>query len=100
MDDYFLWIRQESEWLKKSLHQWLDDEFCPEPANDEISRRCSKVYYYCLLEKQLDMGEILLQMIRELETFSFKKSFHGAFTSANAAVDIITKKIHSMEEGK
>ncbi|KAH7291587.1 hypothetical protein KP509_29G023200 [Ceratopteris richardii] len=89
---------QEAEWLRVNLHQWLDDEYCPEPANDEISRRCARVYYYCLLERQRDMGDILMQMVRELETFSFKESFHGAFSSANAAIDLITKKIRRLEE--
>ncbi|MCO5548647.1 hypothetical protein L7F22_002106 [Adiantum nelumboides] len=88
---------EEAEWLRINLHQWLDDEYCPEPANNEISRRCSRVYYYCLLEKQRDMGDILMQMVRDLETFSFKESFHGAFSSANAAIDLITKKIRSIE---
>eukprot|EP00250_Pteridium_aquilinum_P008111 c17681_g1_i1 orf=413-964(-) len=88
---------QESEWLRITLCQWLDDEYCPEPANDEISRRCSRVYYYCLLEKQVDMGDILMQMVRDLETFSFKESFHGPFSSANAAADLIVKKIRSLE---
>jgi hypothetical protein len=44
---------QEAEWLRGALHQWLDDEYCPEPANVEISQRCSKVYYYCLMEQQV-----------------------------------------------
>ncbi|BBM96811.1 hypothetical protein MPTK1_1g00910 [Marchantia polymorpha subsp. ruderalis] len=88
---------QEAEWLRGALHQWLDDEYCPEPANEEISKRCSKVFYYCLLEQQLDVGDILMQMVRGLETFSFKESFHGAFSSANAAVDLITKRMRSLE---
>ncbi|KAL2651352.1 hypothetical protein R1flu_019480 [Riccia fluitans] len=87
---------REAEWLRVALHQWLDDEFCPEPANEEISKRCSKVYYCCLLEQQLDIGDILIQMVRGLETFSFKASFHGAFSSANAAIDLITKRMRSL----
>jgi hypothetical protein len=88
---------KEAEWLRGALHQWLDDEFCPEPPNEEISRRCAKVYYYCLLEEQLDVGDILMQMVRDLETFSFKHSFHGAFSSANAAIALITTR---MREGE
>lgn len=88
---------REAEWLRGALHQWLDDEFCPEPANEEISRRCAKVYYYCLLENQLDVGDILMQMVRDLETFSFKDSFHGAFSSANAAIALITNKMRARE---
>lgn len=79
------------------MHQWLDDEYCPEPANEEISRRCAKVYYYCLLEEQVDIGDILMQMVRDLETFSFKESFHGAFSSANAAIELITKRMDQMD---
>lgn len=88
---------QEAEWLRGALHRWLDEEFCPEPANEEISRRCAKVYYYCLLEEQLDVGDILMQMVRDLETFSFKVSFHGAFSSANAAIDLITRRMRARE---
>lgn len=84
---------QESEWLRGALHQWLDDEYCPEPANEEISKRCASVFHYCLLEKQLDIGDILMQMVNNLETFSFKESFHGSFSSANAAVALITKRM-------
>ncbi|KAG0575657.1 hypothetical protein KC19_5G021100 [Ceratodon purpureus] len=87
---------QEAEWLRGALHQWLDDEYCPEPANEEISRRCSKVYYYCLMEQQVDIGDILMQMVRDLETFSFKESFHGTFSSANAAIALITKRMEEM----
>eukprot|EP00245_Coleochaete_scutata_P005744 TRINITY_DN19574_c0_g1_i1.p1 TRINITY_DN19574_c0_g1~~TRINITY_DN19574_c0_g1_i1.p1 ORF type:complete len:209 (+),score=23.24 TRINITY_DN19574_c0_g1_i1:128-754(+) len=82
----------ESEWLRESLLKWLDDEFCPEPPNAEISERCARVYYRCLLEEQLDVGDILMQMVRDLETFSFRDSFHGAFSSANAAVHLISKR--------
>jgi len=88
---------QEAEWLRGALHQWLDDEYCPEPANVEISQRCSKVYYYCLMEQQLDIGDILMQMVRYLETFSFKESFHGAFSSANAAIALITKRMEETQ---
>lgn len=89
---------QESEWLRINLQKWLDDEYCPEIANEEISKRCAKVYYYCLMEKQADLGEILMQMIRNLETFSFKESFHGAFSASNAAVHLITMRIQAIEE--
>lgn len=89
---------QESEWLGINLKKWLDDEYCPEIANEEISKRCAKVYYYCLMEKQADLGEILMQMVRNLETFSFKESFHGAFSASNAAVHLITMRIQATEE--
>ncbi|KAF7804804.1 uncharacterized protein G2W53_043915 [Senna tora] len=87
---------QESEWLRVTLHKWLDDEYCPEETNVEISRVAAQSYYKSLLEKQTDMGEILLKMARELESISYQESFHGAFSSANAAVDLIAQRIEDL----
>lgn len=85
--------REESEWLRVSLHKWLDDEYCPEETNVEISEVAASAYYSSLLEKQTDLGEILLNMARELESISYQDSFHGAFSSANAAIDLICRRI-------
>ncbi|CAO2839661.1 unnamed protein product [Amaranthus hypochondriacus] len=84
---------EESEWLRVALHKWLDDEYCPEPTNIDISRVAANSYYQSLLQKTTDLGEILLKMVRELETISYQESFHGAFSSANAAVDLIAQRI-------
>ncbi|KAL9332211.1 hypothetical protein ACSQ67_001821 [Phaseolus vulgaris] len=84
---------QESEWLRVTLHKWLDDEYCPEETNVEISRVAANSYYNSLLQKQTDLGEILLKMARELESINYKESFHGAFSSANAAIDLIAQRI-------
>ncbi|KAK2418665.1 hypothetical protein P8452_62793 [Trifolium repens] len=84
---------QESEWLRVTLHKWLDDEYCPEETNIEISRVAAKSYYNSLIQKQADLGDILLNMARELQTISYKESFHGAFSSANAAVSLIAQRI-------
>eukprot|EP00271_Cylindrocystis_brebissonii_P011712 TRINITY_DN29632_c0_g1_i1.p1 TRINITY_DN29632_c0_g1~~TRINITY_DN29632_c0_g1_i1.p1 ORF type:complete len:209 (-),score=18.64 TRINITY_DN29632_c0_g1_i1:413-1039(-) len=89
---------QEAEWLQSRLEQWLDDEFCPEAANKEISRRCAAVFQRCLREGITDCSDILLQMIRDLETFSFKDSFHGSFSSANAAINLVIERVQAMEE--
>ncbi|XP_062087196.1 uncharacterized protein LOC133794020 isoform X2 [Humulus lupulus] len=85
---------EESEWLRITLHKWLDDEYCPEPTNVEISKVASYCYYKCLIERQTDLGEILLKMARELETISYQESFHGAFSSANAAINLIAQRIN------
>ncbi|XP_062087192.1 uncharacterized protein LOC133794020 isoform X1 [Humulus lupulus] len=85
---------KESEWLRITLHKWLDDEYCPEPTNVEISKVASYCYYKCLIERQTDLGEILLKMARELETISYQESFHGAFSSANAAINLIAQRIN------
>ncbi|XP_027149472.1 uncharacterized protein LOC113749804 [Coffea eugenioides] len=58
---------EESEWLRVTLHKWLDDEYCPEETNIKISE--------------------------ELGSISYQESFHGAFSSANAAVDLIIQRI-------
>ncbi|KAK8951307.1 hypothetical protein KSP39_PZI003836 [Platanthera zijinensis] len=88
----------ESEWLRRSLHKWLDEEYCPEPTNFEISRLAAQSYYESLASKETDLGEILLKMARRLETISFQESFHGPYSSANAAVHLITQRIDSTTE--
>ncbi|PKA67292.1 hypothetical protein AXF42_Ash004785 [Apostasia shenzhenica] len=89
-------ILQESEWLEVALLKWLDDEYCPEPTNSDISMVAAQSYYKSLISKQTDLGEILLKMVRDLETVSFQQSFHGVFSSANAAINLITQRIESM----
>ncbi|XP_077219289.1 plant/protein [Tasmannia lanceolata] len=89
---------QESEWLRVTLHKWLDDEYCPEATNIEISKLAARSYYESLIGKQSDLGEILLKMIRDLESLSYQESFHGAFSSANAAVDLISLRMESYGE--
>ncbi|XP_072975919.1 uncharacterized protein [Typha angustifolia] len=89
---------QESEWLREKLHKWLDDEYCPEPTNVEISKLAARSYYDSLMAKQADLGEILLKMVRDLETLSFQESFHGPFSSANAAVHLITLRMESLAD--
>ncbi|XVF32689.1 hypothetical protein REPUB_Repub17cG0104400 [Reevesia pubescens] len=86
-------LEEESEWLRITLHKWLDDEYCPEETNVEISKVAARSYYQSLLEKRTDIGEILLKMARELESISYQESFHGAFSSANAAVSLIIQRI-------
>ncbi|KAJ1695233.1 hypothetical protein LUZ63_011931 [Rhynchospora breviuscula] len=89
---------RESEWLREILHKWLDDEYCPEPTNIDISRVAAKSYYDSLISKETDLGEILLGMVAELEKLSYQESFHGSFSSANAAVRLITEKISSIAD--
>ncbi|CAL9233174.1 unnamed protein product [Arabidopsis halleri] len=86
---------EESEWLRVTLHKWLDDEYCPEPTNVEISEVAAKSYYSSLLEKETDIGEILLKMAQDLTSISYQESFHGAFTSANAAINLIVDRIET-----
>ncbi|KAM7276474.1 hypothetical protein ACFE04_018340 [Oxalis oulophora] len=84
---------QESEWLRVTLHEWLDDEYCPEDTNVEISKVAANSYYNSLLQKQTHLSDILLNMAADLESISYRESFHGAFSSANAAISLILRKI-------
>ncbi|XP_074563964.1 uncharacterized protein LOC141820537 [Curcuma longa] len=90
---------QESEWLRAALHRWLDDEYCPEETNVEISKVAASSYLESLMERRSELGEILLKMAKDLESqVSFRESFHGAFSSANAAIHLITLRIDSMAD--
>ncbi|XP_048529136.1 uncharacterized protein LOC125508462 [Triticum urartu] len=84
---------QESEWLRGTLHKWLDDEYCPEPANVDISNTAARSYHESLTAKQSDVGEILMKMVGDLQELSYQESFHGAFSAANAAVRLITQRM-------
>uniref|UniRef100_A0A453K1S6 Uncharacterized protein n=1 Tax=Aegilops tauschii subsp. strangulata TaxID=200361 RepID=A0A453K1S6_AEGTS len=86
---------QESEWLRGTLHKWLDDEYCPEPANVDISNTAARSYHESLTAKQSDVGEILMKMVGDLQELSYQESFHGAFSAANAAVRLITQRMES-----
>ncbi|KAG6416241.1 hypothetical protein SASPL_123667 [Salvia splendens] len=84
---------EESAWLRETLQKWLDEEYCPEATNVEISKIAGDSLYKSLVEKRADLGEILLKMALELESISYQDSFHGAFSSANAAVNLIVQRI-------
>lgn len=62
----------------------------------EISKVAARSYFQSLLEKRTDIGEILLKMARELESISYQESFHGAFSSANAAINLIIQRIDQL----
>ncbi|KAJ1265582.1 hypothetical protein BS78_08G086900 [Paspalum vaginatum] len=89
---------QESEWLREKLHQWLDDEYCPEPANVDISSTAARSYQESLMAGQSDLGEILLKMVGDLDQLSYRESFHGPFSAANAAVRLITQRMESLPD--
>ncbi|XP_008800526.1 uncharacterized protein LOC103714869 [Phoenix dactylifera] len=89
---------KESEWLRVTLHKWLDEEYCPETTNIEISKLSARSFYESLMAKQTDLGEILLKMVRDLETLSYQESFHGPFSAANAAMHLITSRMELMAD--
>eukprot|EP00899_Mesostigma_viride_P017718 jgi/Mesvir1/25948/Mv20940-RA.1 len=86
-------IEAESEELRKRLHKWLDDEFCPEPPNVEISKRCANVFRSEMLRGETEVGAVLMAMVYDLEKFDFRQSFHGAFSASNAAIAILMDRL-------
>ena len=80
---------QEGEWLQKSLHQWLDTEFLPEPVNREIARRASQIFVRQRMEGENDVGSLVIAIVTEMQAFDFSKSFYGEFAVANAVSDLL-----------
>lgn len=80
---------QEGEWLKVSLHRWLDNEFIPEPVNADIAARASQVFVRQRMEGQNDVGELVIAILTEMQKFDFSESFYGEFAIANAVSDLL-----------
>uniref|UniRef100_A0A0A8XQU0 Uncharacterized protein n=1 Tax=Arundo donax TaxID=35708 RepID=A0A0A8XQU0_ARUDO len=64
----------------------------------DISSTAARSYHESLTEGQSDIGEILMKMIGDLEKLSYRESFHGPFSAANAAVRLITERMESLSE--
>ena len=80
---------QEGEWLKQTLHKWLDEEFIPEEINLEIANRASQIFVRQRLEGENDLGSLVIAIITEMQSFDFTQSFYGEFAIANAVSDLI-----------
>jgi hypothetical protein len=79
----------EQEWLKKSLHTWLDAEFLPETVNGKIAQRASQIFVRQRLEGENDLGSLVIAIITEMQAFDFSRSFYSEFAIANAVSDLI-----------
>jgi hypothetical protein len=80
---------QEGEWLKKSLHTWLDEEFIPETINEKIAQRASQIFVRQRLEGENDLGSLVIAIVTEMQAFDFRESFYSEFAIANAVSDLI-----------
>ncbi|GAB4530429.1 MAG: hypothetical protein Tsb0014_13090 [Pleurocapsa sp.] len=80
---------QEKKWLKKSLHNWLDEEFLPEAINETIAIRASEIFVRQRLEGENDLGSLVIAIITEMQAFDFSRSFYSEFAIANAVSDLI-----------
>jgi hypothetical protein len=81
--------QQEGEWLQRSLHTWLDQEFIPEIVNHSIAFRAAQVYVRQRLEGETDVGTLVLAIVTEMKNFDFSKSFFNEFVVANAVSDLL-----------
>ncbi len=84
---------QEGKWLQKTLHQWLDQEFLPEPINLTISHRASQIFVRQRLEGENDLGSLVIAIVTEMQGFDFTKSFYSEFAIANAVSDLILENL-------
>ncbi|MEA5420105.1 hypothetical protein VB712_12815 [Spirulina sp. CCNP1310] len=80
---------EEKMWLKTTLHQWLDDEFLPEPINGIIAERAAQIYIRQRLEGENDLGSLVIAIVTEMQAFDFSESFYSEFAIANAVSDLI-----------
>lgn len=81
--------QQEGDWLKLNLHDWLDQEFIPEPINQIIAERAAQIYVRQRLEGENDLGSLVIAIVTEMQAFDFRESFYSEFAIANAISDLI-----------
>ncbi len=80
---------QEGEWLQASLNRWLDEQFIPEPVNQQIAQRAANIFVRHRIEGENDVGSLVLAIVTEMQAFDFSKSFYGEFAVANAVSDLL-----------
>ncbi|MBD1851604.1 hypothetical protein [Leptolyngbya sp. FACHB-711] len=80
---------QEGEWLKASLHRWLDEEFLPEAVNHQIAARAAQVFVRQRMEGENDVGSLVIAIVTEMQGFDFSRSFYSEFAVANAVSDLL-----------
>ncbi|KOR35950.1 MULTISPECIES: hypothetical protein [Planktothricoides] len=85
--------QQEGEWLKDTLHRWLDQEYLPEPANKEIAQRAAQIFVRHRMEGENDLGELVIAIVTEMASFDFSQSFYGEFAIANAVSDLLLQSL-------
>lgn len=81
--------QQEGEWLTNVLQRWLDEEFLPEPVNQQIARRAAQIFVRQRMEGENDLGSLVIAIVTEMQAFDFSKSFYGEFAIANAVSDLL-----------
>lgn len=85
--------QQEGEWLNNVLQRWLDEEFLPEPVNQQIARRAAQIFVRQRMEGENDLGSLVIAIVTEMQAFDFSKSFYGEFAIANAVSDLLLESL-------
>ncbi len=67
--------QQEGEWLRSALVKWLDQEFIPEPVNQQIAERAAQIFVRQRMEGENDLGSLVIAVVTEMEAFDFQKAF-------------------------
>lgn len=80
---------QEGQWLKSTLHKWLDEEFLPEIVNEHIAARASQVFVRQRMEGENNLNALVLAVLTEMQGYDFSKSFYSEFAVANAVGDLL-----------
>jgi hypothetical protein len=84
---------REGAWLEKTLLAWLDSEFIPEPANEQIAKRAAQIYVRQRMEGENDLGCLVIAIVTEMQAYDFSKSFYGEFAIANAVSDLLLESL-------
>ncbi|MGD1807989.1 hypothetical protein ACP6PL_21500 [Dapis sp. BLCC M126] len=81
--------QEEGQWLKTSLHKWLNQEFIPEKVNEDIANRAAQIFVRHRMEGENDLGSLVIAIVTEMQAFDFSQSFYGEFAIANAVSDLL-----------
>lgn len=84
---------KEGQWLKATLHQWLDEEFLPEIVNEHIAARASQVFVRQRMEGENNLNALVLAILTEMQGYDFSKSFYSEFAVANAVGDLLLESL-------
>jgi hypothetical protein len=71
------------------LLNWLNTEFLPEQANQQIAKRAAQIFVRQRMEGENDLISLVLAIVTEMEAFDFSNSFYGQFAIANAVSDLL-----------
>ncbi len=84
---------QEGQWLKITLHKWLNEEFLPEIVNEHIAARAAQVFTRQRMEGENNLNALVLAVLTEMQGYDFSRSFYSEFAIANAVGDLLLESL-------